>query len=141
MKRFVFAATLIVLGSSANAQSFSCRIGTQPSCLAYGDTVCSSLGRCVSDNAVCFDRYQCNFEGFTCASEVTECVDDFNDLLQTHNRLVGDYNDLLEDRDGLLRDRDDLLDTGRALARDLDDLRACLQFASTLESARNCGWQ
>lgn len=134
MHRFVFVAALMSLGSSATAQSFSCRIGTQRSCLEYGDTVCSSSGRCVADNAVCFDRYQCNFEGFTCASEVTECVDEYNDLLRTHNRLVGDYNDLLEDRD-------DLRDAGRELIRNLADLRACLQFASTLESARTCGWQ
>lgn len=132
--RFIAALCLVTFGSSATAQGFTCRGGTQPSCLNYGDTVCSSTGQCVDQNAACFDRYQCNYEGFTCKSNVTECVDTYQDLLRTHNDLVSDYN-------ALLNDRDDLLDTGRTLARDLDNTRNCLQLASTLEAAKACEWQ
>lgn len=53
-----------------SAQSFSCSFGKQPSCLDYGDNVCSSYNQCVSGDAAVFDRYQCNFEGFTCKSNV-----------------------------------------------------------------------
>src|SRR6056297_3132807 len=79
------------------SQSFTCNFGTQLACLDYGDTVCSSRGKCVDSNASCFDTYQCNYEGFTCRSNLTECADEYEDLLDQHNRLVTDYNELLED--------------------------------------------
>jgi hypothetical protein len=132
--RFIALAALVMCGSSATAQGFTCRGGTQPSCLGYGDTVCSSSGRCVDQYASCFDTYQCNYEGFTCKSNVTECVDTYDDLLRTHNALVDDYNSLLSERDTLL-------ESGRIMARDLDNTGYCLQLASTLEDAKACEWQ
>ena len=112
---FVSLAGLMTL--SAHAQSFSCRIGTEPACLSYGDTVCSSLGKCVDRDASCFEKYQCNYEGFTCKSNLTECADDYDTLVEKHNRLAREYNDLLEKQKAV---------------------RTCLRYASSLLEAQNC---
>lgn len=110
--------------SPALGQSFSCRIGTQPACLDYGDTVCSSSGMCVDRNAACFDKYQCDYEGFTCKSNVTECVEAHDALLRKHNELVDDFNENLE--------------IAKKMATRLDDIESCLIYASTLEDAQLC---
>lgn len=95
MRTLILMAALAV-ASPALGQSFSCRIGTQPACLDYGDQVCSSSGKCVDSDAACFDSYQCGYEGFTCKSNVTECVDAHDELLRKHNALVDDFNENLE---------------------------------------------
>jgi hypothetical protein len=128
MRSLLISGVLALSPLLATAQNFSCGIGDRGACLGYGDTVCSSSGQCVDQNAACYDRYQCNYEGFTCKSNVTECVDTYDDLLRTHYRLVDDYNDVV-------RSRDELRDAGRALANDLDSIKLCLQLASTLEGA------
>lgn len=114
----------LTLASPALSQNFSCRIGTQPSCLDYGDTVCSSHGMCVDRNSACFDQYQCNYAGFTCKSNVTECVEAHDALLRSHNDLIEDFNQNLE--------------IAREMATRLDDVETCLIYASTLEDARLC---
>ena len=112
------------LAAPALGQDFSCRIGTQPACLDYGDKVCSSSGMCVDQNAACFDKYQCDYEGFTCKSNVTECVEAHDALLRKHNDLVDDFNENLE--------------IAKDMAARLDDIESCLIYASTLEAARLC---
>ena len=112
------------LASPALGQDFSCRIGTQPACLDYGDKVCSSSGMCVDQNAACFDKYQCDYEGFTCKSNVTECVEAHDELLRKHNALVDDFNENLE--------------IAKKMAKRLDDIESCLIYASTLETAKLC---
>lgn len=124
MLRNIFASVVVAasFGHPAHAQNFSCGIGDRGACLGFGDTVCSSQGRCVNRDALCFDRYQCDYEGFTCQSNVTACVQDYNFLLDDHNRLVRDYNDLLEGRDRLADDYNELLDDRNALAGDYNGL-------------------
>lgn len=114
----------LTLASPALGQDFSCRMGTQPACLGYGDTVCSSSGICVDSNAACFDKYQCNFEGFTCKSNVTECVEAHDALLTKYDQLVEDFNANLE--------------IAKKLGKRLDDVQSCLTYASTLEAAKQC---
>ena len=114
----------LTLASPALGQDFSCRIGTQPACLDYGDKVCSSRGMCVDQNSACFDQYQCNYEGFTCKSNVTECVEAHDALLRKHNDLVDDFNKNLK--------------IAKDMASRLDDIESCLIYASTLEAARLC---
>lgn len=114
----------LTLASPALGQDFSCRMGTQPACLNYGDTVCSNRGMCVDKDAACFDKYQCNYEGFTCKSNVTECVEAHDTLLKKHNELVDDFNENLE--------------TAKKMAVRLDDIESCLIYASTLEDAKLC---
>ena len=102
----------LTLASPALGQDFSCRIGTQPACLDYGDKVCSSRGMCVDQNSACFDQNQCNYEGFTCKYNVTECADAHDTLLRKHNDLVDDFNENLE--------------IAKDMAARLDDIESCL---------------
>ena len=51
---------------------------------------------CVDQNAASFDKYQCDYEGFTCKSNVTECIAAHDKLLRENNTLVDDYNGLLK---------------------------------------------
>jgi hypothetical protein len=134
MKCFLIFVAFALVAGTVQGQNFSCRIGTRASCLDYGETICSSSGQCVGQNAACFDRYQCNYEGFTCKSNVTDAVDVYDELLRTHNQLVDEYNDLLDERD-------QLRSAGRVLARNLEDIKICLQYAVTLEDAQACEWQ
>lgn len=131
MKAAALTALLAVLAHPGQAQSFSCAIGDQPACLGYGETVCSSSGKCVSNDAACFDQYQCNFEGFTCRSNLTDCAEDYDELLATHNDLVEEYNALLDDRDSLLEVVEDQEDA-------FEDVATCLTYAVSLEDARLC---
>ena len=114
----------LALAPPTLGQSFSCRIGTQPACLDYGDKVCSSRGMCVDQNSACFDQNQCDYEGFTCKSNVTECVEAHDILLRKHNNLVDDFNRNLE--------------IAKDMASRLDDIESCLIYASTLEDAKLC---
>lgn len=123
MIRFALAIILMCLPNVTIAQSFSCNWG-QPACLDYGETVCTSRGKCVDDNAICFDQWQCDYEGFTCRSNVTDCVEDYEALRRDYNDLVDDYNDILE--------------TARGLADDLEEFESCLIYARTLEAAQAC---
>jgi hypothetical protein len=117
-------ALVLAFVPHANAQNFSCRIGTSPACLDYGDQVCSSNGKCVDANAVCFDSYQCGYEGFTCRSNVTECADKYDLLLNENNDLVSEYNDLLA--------------RAKRAQSDADDAERCVRWASTLDEAQGC---
>ena len=114
----------LALTTPAHGQNFSCRIGTQPACLEYSDKVCSSSGKCVDNNAACFDSYQCGYEGFTCKSNVTECVNAHDKLQRKHNELVDDFNKNLK--------------IAKDLALRLDDVETCLIYATTLEAAKRC---
>ena len=114
----------LTLASPALGQDFSCRIGTQPACLDYGDKICSSSGMCVDQNSACFDQNQCNYEGFTCKSNVSECVEAHDTLLRKHNDLVDNFNENLK--------------IAKDMASRLDDIKSCLIYASTLEAAKLC---
>ena len=123
MRALIIGAAMAVAWPAAG-QDFSCRMGTQASCLDYGDTVCPSRGMCVDKNAACFDSNQCNYEGFTCKSNVTECVEAHDELLRKHNQLVDDFNANLE--------------IGKTMATRLDNIESCLIYASSLDAARLC---
>lgn len=145
-------ALIVTMPQLASARNFSCRIGTEPACLDYGDTVCSSQGMCVDRNASCFDSYQCNYEGFTCKSNVTNCVEEhddlarrFNDLLSENEDLVRRFNNLLSENEELVRKHNDLVDdyeelrgAAETLQRQNQNFRDCVSYASTLNEAQNC---
>ncbi len=123
IRGLLLALTLIPTGVGAQ-QGFSCSYGDRGACLGFGDTVCSSSKMCVDQNAACFDKYQCDYEGFTCKSNVTECVEAHDTLLRKHNDLIDDFNENLE--------------IAKDMAARLDDIESCLIYASTLEAARLC---
>ncbi|MBS4009324.1 MAG: hypothetical protein KGZ72_01070 [Roseovarius sp.] len=119
-----FAAAILIPSAAISQQGFSCSYGDRGACLGFGDTVCSSRGMCVDQNAACFDSNQCNYEGFTCKSNVTECVEAHDNLLRKHNDLVEDFNDNLK--------------IAKEMASRLGDVETCLIYASTLEAAKRC---
>jgi hypothetical protein len=118
------AAVVLIPSAAIGQQGFSCSYGDRGACLGFGETVCSSGGMCVDSNAACFDSYQCDYQGFTCKSNVTECVDAHDSLLRKHNALVDDFNENLE--------------IAKRMAARLDDIETCLIYASTLEDAKLC---
>ncbi|WP_454276983.1 hypothetical protein [Roseovarius sp. MBR-154] len=118
------AAAALIPSAAISQQGFSCSYGDRGACLGFGETVCSSGGMCVDKNAACFDSYQCNYEGFTCKSNVTECVDAHDTLLRKHNDLVEDFNKNLK--------------IAKEMASRLDDIETCLMYASTLDDAKLC---
>lgn len=122
MLRRLAIVVSIVLAPAASAQNFSCGIGDRGACLGYGDTVCSSQGKCVNNNALCFDQFQCDYEGFTCKSNVTACVNDYNDLLARRNALADDYTALFERNEDLVDAYGELLDTNNELVGDYNSM-------------------
>lgn len=118
------AVLWINLAAPAFSENFSCRIGTSAACLDYGDTICSSNGMCVGKDAACFDSYQCNYEGFTCKSNVTKSV-------QANDKLLGEYNELVEKYNKLSR-------ASKAMDIALEDVKNCLIIAANLDDARLC---
>ncbi|QFT97437.1 hypothetical protein FIU85_09005 [Roseovarius sp. THAF8] len=120
-------------------------MGDRPACLGYGDTVCSSRGKCVSQDAACFESYQCNYEGFTCKSNLTECGAEYDGLLIRFNTLVDDYNELLEEAHDMRTEfqtaLENLEETRRDLRRSedvLSDVLSCIEGLGRLDDPDNC---
>lgn len=124
-------AASFVGGQAAVAQSFTCNFGKQPACLDYGDKVCSSSGKCVSDDAICFNSYTCDYQGFVCKSDLL-------DVARKHDDLANDYNDLVGKYDELLRKAKSLANEYDELSSELEDAQSCVYYADTVEEARNC---
>lgn len=149
----------LVVAIDAHAQSFSCRFGTQPACLDSGDTVCSWLGKCVDEDAVCFEPYQCDYEGFTCRSNLTDCADDYEDLADDYNNLVRDAREMATEFDRLTSEYEALFSEHQELRvqfsrleaernrldlelrearNELSDVVSCIQNAGLASSFRAC---
>ena len=129
----ICVASIFAIGSVVAQQSFSCPYGKKASCLDYGDKVCSSYSKCVSEDAVCFDSYTCGYQGFICKSKYDEVVDEFNDLLLKNRRLISQYNILLAEH------QENVDDYNRLLAEH-SQLESCISFADTLDEAQSCAW-
>lgn len=145
IRALVFIVVLAPSGALAQ-QGFTCSYGDRGACLRYGDTVCSIGGKCVDADAACFSGYQCNYEGFTCKSNLTECADEYDGLQLRFNTLVNDYNELLESsremRVAFLRALEDLERSQATLASMQDDLedtqRDLRRSAMTLTDLQSC---
>lgn len=133
-------ALLLAVGATcaSAADSFSCLYGSRPACLDTGDTVCSSQGKCVSDDAVCFDGGQCDYQGYTCRSNVAECVEDYQALQGRYNGLVDEYNTLTDEHDALIDEHLALLEEAQEAYGAILTLYDCLEAAKTLEEAQTC---
>lgn len=147
MKRGALLLAVIGLCGPAAGQSFQCRIGQDPACLNWGDTVCSSGSKCVSESAACFDAYQCDYKGFACRSDVVQCIEAHDRIAQDYNALLADYEtlrsagqQLAESHDVLQRNLEDL----RRKVRELEDTRAeteaCLAMAQSVNDAKLCAY-
>ena len=114
----------VQINLSAYGDTFSCNFGTQPACLDYGDKVCSSYSKCVSSDAVCFDAYTCNYQGYICKSVFQDLADDYDELVNKYNRLLEDHQNNI--------------DKYNSLVSKSNDQMACLSAASTIDDVRNC---
>ncbi len=114
MGRLIVVTTAIALLLSsgvANAQSFSCPYGKQPSCLDYSDNVCDGYAaKCVKKDAQCFDSYACFPGGFVCKDKLDSAISEYDSLVSKHNNLVDEAN----------------------------RYRRCINNASTLDDAQSC---
>lgn len=91
----------LIAALPASAQSFSCPIGSQASCLGFNDKV-------VDRDASCFSQFTCNFDGFM-------CVSDHNDYVKKAKRMAEGYDDF---RNCVAR------------ATDMDAIRSCVRYDS-----------
>ncbi len=138
MRSILSILLAVTLLGSSQAQNFSCPFGKQGACLDYGDKVCSSLGKCVDQNAVCFDSYTCDFKGFVCKSDFDQLGNEYNSLLrkarsiaEDHNSLLAKYNDLVDEHNALIERYNNAL-RARQVFSD------CVRDADTLDEAQRC---
>jgi len=126
LSTWLAAALLAALTSSAYGygDTFSCSFGKQGACLDYGDKICSSSAKCVSDDAICFDSYTCDYKGFVCKSKFEDLFDKCKNIAEEHDDLADEYNDLVRKY--------------RNAVSEYEDFQSCVSYASTLEEAKNC---
>lgn len=134
----VFACLCVGLPNSGAAQKFSCSFNKRGACLDYGDKVCSQFSKCVSQDAVCLQPHQCNYEGFTCKSNVTKIVDDHNDLAGGCRGVQSDLQELRQQYELQSSQIDILLSRVSDQENEILELESCVQSADTLEEAQYC---
>jgi hypothetical protein len=122
-----FAAAM---AGGVHAQSFSCSFG-EPACLDYGAVVCKSSAICVCKDAICFDSYTCDYNGFVCKSQFNEAVAEIDEKIRRHNLLVAEYNELNERHARVTAELE-------SLRNDKRSADSCVESASTLEEAQFC---
>lgn len=111
-------ATLIALCcGAAFGGDFTCPYGKDAACLDYGDKVCSSRAQCVSQDAVCFDSYSCDYKGFVCKSDMENLARQCDEVQSAGKEILEKYNRLVDE---------------------YDDARTCVQLASSLAQAKRC---
>jgi hypothetical protein len=140
-KSTMFAAAMAVMSiasaTNAYSQSFSCTFG-EPACLDYGAKVCSSSAKCVDQNAVCFDSFTCDYNGFVCKSDYNDAVDEIDQKVRLYNSLAEDFNRLKAAYSESESEREDVTTKLSNLRREHNDLIDCLNYADTLEDAQSC---
>ena len=119
---FFLVGILIHFNVSAYEQNFSCPFGSTGTCLDYGDKVCSTFGKCVGRNAVCFDEYTCGFGGFVCKSDYESLSLRFDTLVMEYDTLVMEYNLQLEKQKRLLNSHSELLEKYNNLVDEYNQL-------------------
>lgn len=128
---FIAVAMTMFESISWSANNFSCPYGTQGACLDYGDKVCSTSAKCVSQDAVCFNSYTCGFDGFICKSKYDDLVNEYDSMMNQCRSVAADYDDLV-------REYSDLRDNLLALLGEKSQLENCVVAASSLDEAQYC---
>ena len=127
----VFICAISMGNTYAYGGSFSCSFGQQGACLDYGDKVCSSFAKCVKSDAVCFDSYTCDYNGFVCKSKFNELADDFDDLLKKCRNIASEY-------DAVVNDYNELIRKHKMLASEYEEIQSCISYATSLDEAKRC---
>ena len=148
----IFFTLMILPFGPVISQSFSCSFGTTAACLDYGDKICSSMGKCVSDDAVCFSSFTCGYGGFVCKSSLEDMADDYDEIVSDYNNLrnkcnniVDDYNNAVSRHSDLVDDYNDLNSNYKSILNRLDskqdelfEYRNCVESSKTLVEALRC---
>jgi len=127
----IIGLSVLATAAFGQPQTFECRLGTSSACLQPGETVCSARGRCVGRDASCFDRAQCDEQGFTCTSNVRDCQDSLALLAEAHRDLQARHAALEEQLA-------ELSAAAMAMGRENDRLIACVRAASLGTEAFDC---
>jgi hypothetical protein len=146
MRVFLFSiVTFMLVGTLAQTQSFSCPFGTEAVCLDYGDKICSSRGKCVTSDAVCFDSFTCGFDGFVCKSSLSEVISEYEDLIEKYNKLVREYEDLRFDYNQKIVSKKsindkfmEVVDALEIALSEREGLANCVSNATNLDEAKGC---
>lgn len=140
MFRVALAVILAVIHlGEASAQSFTCPIGKQPSCLEYNDNICDGYAaKCVKRDAVCFDSYTCDFKGFICKSKFDDAVEEYEDLQKEYNDLVNTANLCNANLSSVSTSLSSEEAKASRLQADLDRFKNCVESAETVEDAKSC---
>ncbi|WVT72589.1 hypothetical protein QM996_13860 [Sinorhizobium chiapasense] len=139
--RLVGALLAVAICSSiVSAQSFSCPIGKNAACLDYGDKVCSTFGKCVDGNAVCFNNYTCDFKGFVCKSSLEEVVEQHDNVVRKYNTLVTEHKALSQELSAKSAENEENVTRNGKLFQALRDAQSCVNNATTLEEAQDCSF-
>ena len=136
---FIFFTLIILPFGPVIPQSFSCSFGTTAACLDYGDKICSSMGKCVSNDAVCFSSFTCGYGGFVCKSTLEDLADDYDKLRNNCNNIVNEYEDLRDRFNSLVSkfnnlndEYSDLLDRHNNLVGEFNDLNS--NYSSAIQN-------
>lgn len=155
-------ALACALSDSAMARS-ACPFGTEALCVPSMDTICPYGGKCVSQDAICFKKTACDFDGFACKSDLKKanenagfwenqfnimrrsCSSDERPALQEcqakYENLTAACKSLVEGFTNQLKQSGDKKSPNyeALLVQDeLDKLKSCIHSAGDLESAKNC---
>jgi len=146
MRVFLFSiVTFMTVGTLAQAQSFSCPLGTEAVCLDYGDKICSSRGKCVTSDAVCFDSFTCGFDGFVCKSSLSEVINEYENLIEKYNQLIRKHEDLRFDCNQKIMSKKsinekflEVVDALEIALSEREGLANCVSNATNLDEAKGC---
>lgn len=132
LKSCIYIIFLISFKTSfAFTNSFSCPIGKQGACLEFNDKICSSFSKCVSNDAVCFDSFTCDFNGFVCKSR-------FDDLFDQYGSLVDTCQEIAQNHDQLVAYYNELQRKNNLLIASFQKQNYCISQVSSLKEAKNC---
>jgi len=82
------------------------------------------MAKCVSNDAICFDSYTCNYKGFICKSRFDDLSDEYDDLLGKCKDIASEH--------------DELVDKYNLLLSKYKNITDCIEYASTIEEAQAC---
>ena len=133
------ALTTILIGgisvlaapSISRAESFTCLNDTSAACLSRGESICTSQGRCVTSDAVCFESNTCAGGEFVCAADLRNHVSDFTAQI---TQLTEAEEKARNGHAAAVRDYNKVAESYSTVVRSYLEFQACVQSSP----ARNC---
>jgi len=136
----IIIITLFFSGASlfGFGNDFTCPYGKQGACLDYGEIVCRSGSKCVSEYAICFDSNTCNFKGFVCKSELDEVIESYDSLVSKYNNLQYNYKELQYNYENLQSNFENLEHDQMQSKSNYENLKDCIDSSDNFSEAKDC---